>query len=602
MPERLEVTLTPKTPALRAGQPAEIDVAARYLYGAPGAEPRRLGRGRRPGRSTTPAHQGARRLRGRPRGRARRGVDRRDRGARHDRRAGRVAMPVPVPGASRRRARSRRKITLRVGEAGGRAVERSVTLPILPEGPGRRAWQELRRRPRRRRDRDLRRGLAPARTARASRARAWPGPSTRSSGATNGSTATGAGATSRSSRRAASPTAASTSRPPSPPASRPRSSGAPTASTCASTASRRAQTSVSFTVGWSGDQTADTPDLLDMTLDKASYGAGDTIQRAARRRASPARRRSRSSATRCTTCASSTSPPSGTTVTIPVKAEWGAGRLSGRARAPAARRKRPSACPAARSGLAWFEIDRAARTLRSSCTAPAQMRPRGALTPADQGRRAAARRGGAYHRRGRRCRHPQPDPLRGAGSRRLLLRPEAALDRAARSLRLPIDGMQGTRGAIRSGGDGAAALEGIPPTQEPLARYSGVVKVGAGRHRRASPSTSRPSTARCGSWRSPGRKDRVGSATRRRDRARSGRRDRHAAALPLGRRPVALLHAARQCRGAGRRLHRSTSTSTGRWCVPARRAAHDRPARRRRPRARSTIPVTAAGPGSPSST
>ncbi len=31
-------------------------------------------------------------------------------------------------------------------------------------------------------------------------------------------------------------------------------------------------------VGWSGDQTTDTPDILDITLDKASYRAGDTLQ------------------------------------------------------------------------------------------------------------------------------------------------------------------------------------------------------------------------------------------------------------------------------------------------------------------------------------
>lgn len=42
-----------------------------------------------------------------------------------------------------------------------------------------------------------------------------------------------------------------------------------------------------------------------------------------------------------------------------------------------------------------------------------------------------------------------------------------------------IDGMQGTAGAIRSGGDGGAGtLNGVPPSQEPLARYSGLVKVG----------------------------------------------------------------------------------------------------------------------------
>ena len=34
---------------------------------------------------------------------------------------------------------------------------------------------------------------------------------------------------------------------------------------------------MSFRVGWSGDQTADVLDLLDMTLDKAAYAAGDTM-------------------------------------------------------------------------------------------------------------------------------------------------------------------------------------------------------------------------------------------------------------------------------------------------------------------------------------
>src|SRR5207237_9181606 len=43
-----------------------------------------------------------------------------------------------------------------------------------------------------------------------------------------------------------------------------------------------------------------------------------------------------------------------------------------------------------------------------------------------------------------------------------------------------IDGMQGTRGQIRTGGDAAAVeLQGNRPTQAPLALYSGVVTVGA---------------------------------------------------------------------------------------------------------------------------
>src|SRR6185312_1739555 len=42
-----------------------------------------------------------------------------------------------------------------------------------------------------------------------------------------------------------------------------------------------------------------------------------------------------------------------------------------------------------------------------------------------------------------------------------------------------IDGMQGARGQIRSGGDQSADLQGSPPTGPPVALYSGIVKVGA---------------------------------------------------------------------------------------------------------------------------
>ena len=41
-----------------------------------------------------------------------------------------------------------------------------------------------------------------------------------------------------------------------------------------------------------------------------------------------------------------------------------------------------------------------------------------------------------------------------------------------------IDGMQATRGQIRSGGDASAELQGSPPTQPPVTLYSGIVRVG----------------------------------------------------------------------------------------------------------------------------
>ena len=42
-----------------------------------------------------------------------------------------------------------------------------------------------------------------------------------------------------------------------------------------------------------------------------------------------------------------------------------------------------------------------------------------------------------------------------------------------------IDGMQGERGKLRSGGDADAGFAAPPPTQKPLSQFSGIVKTGA---------------------------------------------------------------------------------------------------------------------------
>src|ERR1041384_3840803 len=47
---------------------------------------------------------------------------------------GRVPMEIPIQDMAAPRPTEAR-ITLRVAETGGRAVERSLTLPILPKGP-----------------------------------------------------------------------------------------------------------------------------------------------------------------------------------------------------------------------------------------------------------------------------------------------------------------------------------------------------------------------------------------------------------------------------------------------------------------------------------
>ena len=160
-----------------------------------------------------------------------------------------------------------------------------------------------------------------------------------------------------------------------------------------------------------------------------------------------------------------------------------------------------------------------------------------------------------------------------------------------------IDGMQGTLGAIRSGGDGGAAeLADIAPDPGAARALFRRREGRARRHAPASASSSRPSTAPAGSWstawtKAPGRR-----GPGRRDRPRSRRAHRHAAALPQRRRPLALLRRARQRRGAGRRLHGRPRPAPARsWSAPRRCTGPCgwRPA----PRARSSIPITAAGPG-----
>lgn len=85
-----------------------------------------------------------------------------------------------------------------------------------------------------------------------------------------------------------------------------------------------AQTSVSFTVGWSGEQTADVPDRLELALDKASYRPGETmVARLSPRfsgKATLAVVSDKIHDIRVVDMAAD-----GTSVTIPVSAEWGAG-------------------------------------------------------------------------------------------------------------------------------------------------------------------------------------------------------------------------------------------------------------------------------------
>ncbi|MBV8663922.1 MAG: alpha-2-macroglobulin family protein, partial [Hyphomicrobiales bacterium] len=128
--------------------------------------------------------------------------------------------------------------------------------------------------------------------------------------------------------------------------------------------------------------------------------------------------------------------------------------------------------------LAWFSIDEAARKLAVAIEAPEKTRPRetmnvpikldGLAAGEEANVAVAAVDVGILNLTG----YKTPDP-RGYffGQRKL------AVD--IRDLYgMLIDGMEGAAGPIQSGGDGSGELQGNLPTQEPLALFSGVVKVG----------------------------------------------------------------------------------------------------------------------------
>ena len=476
VPARLEVNLTPQSPALRAGQPAAIDLSARYLYGAPGSDLDVSGEVT----VAASASSGIKGLDGYVVGLEDEPVESStveiEQAATTDR-EGRASLQIPVQDASAPRPTEAR-ITLRVSETGGRAVERSVTLPILPKGPVVAVKKNFAR--------QLGEGanatfdVATARpdgTRVASRNVVWnlyrverryqwynsdgrwgyePVKTTRR--VSDGRLEVGT----------SNPAHIST----------PVEWGTYRLDVTASDLGETAQTSLTFTVGWSGDQTADTPDLLDMTLDKASYVSGDILKVRLNPRfagkATLAIVSDRMHDIRVVDVAAG-----GTDVTLPVRAEWGPGAylvvLAHRPLDQAAKRM-----PGRSLGTAWFDIDQDKRTLQVKVDAPEKIRPRGTLSlpikiaGLDAGEEAritvAAVDVGILNL----TRYEAPDPkVHFFGQKQL----SADLRDLYGYL---IDGMQGTRGAIRSGGDmEPKPLDGIPPTQEPLARFSGVVKVGA---------------------------------------------------------------------------------------------------------------------------
>ena len=236
-------------------------------------------------------------------------------------------------------------------------------------------------------------------------------------------------------------------------------------------------TSLTFDAGFYAEANADTPDLLEVALDKSDYRPGDTMNIAVTARS--AGRLTVNVFTDRLVASQSQDVTAGVArMNLSVGRDWGTGAYM------VATLRRPLDAAAQRMpgraiGVRWFSIDKASHTLVLDMKLPAAMRPNTTLTvPIKLGGLASGEEArivvaavdvGILNLTNYRA--PAPDDYY-LGQRRLIAEIRDLYGQL-------IDGMQGARGQIRSGGDaGAAELSGSPPAQAPLSLYSGIVTVG----------------------------------------------------------------------------------------------------------------------------
>jgi alpha-2-macroglobulin len=232
-----------------------------------------------------------------------------------------------------------------------------------------------------------------------------------------------------------------------------------------------ATTVFAFDSGFYAESSADTPDLLETALDKPEYSPGDTMVVAVTARTA-GKLMLNIIADRLITTISQEVQPGTNQVRIPVGRDWGNGGYA------VATLLRPLDVAAQRMpgraiGVQWFSVDRKAKTLAVNLDLPALSRPGTTL-------RVPVRIEGLAGEEARlvvaavdvgilnltNYKAPAPDDY-FLGQRRL----GADVRDLYGQL---IDGMQATRGQIRSGGDAAGAeFQGSPPTQPPVTLYSG---------------------------------------------------------------------------------------------------------------------------------
>lgn len=236
-------------------------------------------------------------------------------------------------------------------------------------------------------------------------------------------------------------------------------------------------TTIAFDAGFYAEASADTPDFLEVALDKSEYQPGETMTVAVTARTAGQVTLAVMGAGKL--LATKTEEVEQGTAKIPLEVGegWGTGAYV------VATLRRPleeeaKRMPGRSIGLAHFSIDKAAHTLDVSLDLPEQIRPETTL-------RVPVKIAGLAEGESARVvvsavdvgilnltNYEPPAPTEFfLGQRQLSMELRDLYGQL-------IDGMQGTKGQIRTGGDGGgAAMSGSPPTQPPLALYSGIVTV-----------------------------------------------------------------------------------------------------------------------------
>ena len=234
-------------------------------------------------------------------------------------------------------------------------------------------------------------------------------------------------------------------------------------------------TSIGFDAGWYAEASADTPDMLEIALDKPEYVVGESMTVAVTAR-TPGKVTLNIIGDRLLSTVTEDISAGTARLRIPVGSDWGSGAyVVATLRRPLdARAER---MPGRSIGVQWFSINRKARTLALDMKLPALLRPNsglrisvkiGGLAPGEDARIViAAVDVGILNLTN--YKPPAPDDFY-LGQRRLAAEIRDLYGQL-------IDGMQGARGQVRTGGDAGAELQGSPPTQKPLALYSGIVGV-----------------------------------------------------------------------------------------------------------------------------